>query len=297
MANNEKLTELVCTKCGRKSIVLSDFYKTYSESHTLNGRVHICKDCLDNMLNIYTIRFASQKKAVKRICMILDWYYDDKIYEQAAKNGTAILGNYSKKLNLVNYKGKTFENSMAEGFTFDEKEVRQDTKKEIDENTPDPADVEHWGEGFDVADYRVLNSHEKLLKSANPNFDSNQEIYITDLCYTKMQQMKALRIDDRKGYSEMSEQYRRFFNDSGLKTVKDSSVDEGFTFGVNIETIEKYTPAEYYKDKELYKDFDGLEDYFERFILRPLRNLMHGTSNRDSEFYVKDEEDAGDLNE
>lgn len=296
MAKDIELEGITCTKCGTHSIVIGDFYKTYSESHTLNGRVHICKDCLNNMLNVYTIRYHSQKKAMKRICMILDWYYHDDIYNSSVKTGTNIIGNYVKKLNINPHKGKTFETSIVEGFTFDEQDARQDTKEEIEENTPDPADVEKWGEGFDVIDYRVLNAHEKQLKSANPNYDSNQEIFITDLCYTKMQQMKALRSDDRKGYSDMSEQYRRFFNDSGLKSVKDTSVDEGFTFGVNIETIEKYTPAEYYKDKELYKDFDGLEDYFERFILRPLKNLMHGTSNRDTEFYVKDE-DAGDVNE
>lgn len=56
--------------------------------------------------------------------------------------------------------------------------------------------------------------------------------------------------------------------------------------------IEKYTPAEYYKNQELFKDYDNIKDYFDRFILRPLKNLMHGTVDRDYEYRVKEEEDA-----
>ena len=66
---------------------------------------------------------------------------------------------------------------------------------------------------------------------------------------------------------------------------------EDFTIGVNAETIEKYTPAEYYKNRSLYKDHDNIGDYIERFLLRPLRNLMRGTKDRDAEFFVKDEEE------
>ena len=37
---------------------------------------------------------------------------------------------------------------------------------------------------------------------------------------------------------------------------------------------------------------DNVGEYFERFVLRPLRNLMHGTSDRDYEFSVEDTEDG-----
>jgi len=55
--------------------------------------------------------------------------------------------------------------------------------------------------------------------------------------------------------------------------------------------ISKYTPEEYYKDKKLYKDFDGIGEYFKRFVLRPLKNLQLGTTDRDKEFFVSDEEE------
>ena len=59
------------------------------------------------------------------------------------------------------------------------------------------------------------------------------------------------------------------------------------------------TPAEYYKNKNLYKDFDNIGDYFTRFVLRPILNQQFGTTDRDHEFYIVDEEsevdDGGDI--
>ena len=76
-----------------------------------------------------------------------------------------------------------------------------------------------------------------------------------------------------------------------MKTVRDASADDSFDIGSYIEMIEKYTPAEYYKNKNsLYVDFDKIGEYMKRFILRPLQNLQHGTTDRDYEFYVKDED-------
>ena len=135
----------------------------------------------------------------------------------------------------------------------------------------------------------------KFLKQANPNCDSNQEIFIDDLCYIKMQMMKAIREDRPDDYSRLSEQYRKSFEKAGLKTTRDTTETESFTVGVNIETIEKYTPAEYYKNLSLHKDHDNIGEYIERFMLRPLRNLMYGTVDRDHEFYVKEEEDVNEF--
>lgn len=104
-----------------------------------------------------------------------------------------------------------------------------------------------------------------------------------------MQQMKAVREGRIEDYNKLTDSYRKSFQQAGLKTVKEGVSNEEFVLGMSIETIEKYTPAEYYKNKKLFKDFDGIGDYAERHILRPLKNLMFGTEERDAEYYVKDD--------
>ena len=66
---------------------------------------------------------------------------------------------------------------------------------------------------------------------------------------------------------------------------------------MSIDTIERYTPAEFYKNQDLYKDFDGIGDYIKRFLLRPLKNLQFGSKEKDFEFYVKDEENINEYDD
>lgn len=287
----------VCCQCNKPLASLNDFYKAYSGLYARTGHLPICKDCLGKLLDLYIEKYGDVRRAMQRLCMAFDLYYNDSIFDTCDDGTSAMLGNYIKRLNMVQYKGRTFDTTLDEGFEFN-KPKKTSKKKDLDKDEPEEEkiaqeDIDKWGFGFAQTDYDVLNSHYKLLKNANPNCDSNQEIFINDLCYTKMQQMKAVREGRVDDYNKLTESYRKSFQQAGLKTVRDSNLNDEFTIGVTAEMIEKYTPAEYYKNKELYKDYDNIGGYIERFLLRPLRNLMHGTKDRDYEFYVKDD---GDIN-
>ena len=112
-----------------------------------------------------------------------------------------------------------------------------------------------------------------------------------------MQQMKAVREGRVDDYKKLADSYRQSFSQAGLKTVRDNNLVESFTIGVNAERIEQTTPAEYYKDQTLFKDFDGLGEYFKRMITRPIKNIIFGTDERDTEYYVKDEGDSDEYQE
>lgn len=300
-----KQVAYVCCQCNESFDSLTQFYKTYSSLYSDTGYLPICKDCFFKLFKSYTGKYGDTRAAMKRICMAFDLYYNDSIFDSSNDGTDAIIGSYIRRLNMVQYKGKTFDTTLDDGFSFNdsepEKQVekceKQEEPEEQEVNDIDHKDIQKWGFGFDSTDYGILNSHYEYLKTANPNCDSNQEIFVTDLCYTKMQQMKAVREGRVDDYNKLTESYRKSFQQAGLKTVRDASINEEFTIGVNAETIEKYTPAEYYKNKELYKDFDNIGNYIERFLLRPLKNLMHGTKDRDYEFYVKDESDADEYEE
>ena len=278
----------MCHRCGMKSDTISNFYKIHNGVYLNLGYLPMCKACLNELFNIFDNQYGDQRMAIQRICMICDLYYSDAIFSASYSKDTGnfVLGNYIRQLSMLGQQGKSFSTSLSEDFAFG-----QFKTVEVNGETIRAEDVEQWGTGFEAADYEVLNSHYKLLKTANPNCDSNQEIFITDLCYTKMQQVKAVREGRVDDYNKLTDTYRKSFQQAGLKTVKETNGSEDFSLGVTGEMIERYTPAEYYKNKKLYKDHDNLGEYIERFLLRPLRNLMHGTNDRDYEYYVKDEEE------
>ena len=292
----------ICCSCG-ESLPESDFYKSYSDFY-YDSRLPICKKCFTRRFFEYSKDYKSSKMAMQRMCMAFDIYFNEKEFDSCDIDDNTVIGNYFRRLNMAQAKGKTFENSISEGafsLSGDRKKVKgkrvayvdeYDNVQEEDSDPINPKDIEKWGVGFENFDYDALNSHYKYLKNANPNCDSNQEIFIIDLCYTHMKKMKALRNGDNDDYIKFTESYRKSFNQAGLKTVQDSvSSDDCWSVYVNM--IGQYTPEEYYKDKQLYKDWDGFDEYMERHVGRPINNLENGTSVRDKEFYVHEDDEDG----
>lgn len=280
-----------CDKCGKTYDRADNFYHSFSSMYDNNGCMPICKECLASQYNKYLLTFHDIHKAIKRICMAYDLYYNEDLVDSCMKKSKATppLGEYVRKLNIVQHRGKTFDNSIDEGFIFDPELEPPDTTDYTVSTIPESVKI-RWGSGFKEEEYKILEEHYKLLKKANPDVDSNQEIFIMDLCTTKLLQAKAMREGNTDNYTKLTETYRKTFAQAGLKTIADVSDSKEDTWGMWAGMVSKYTPEEYYKDQDLYKNFGGIGDYIKRFLLRPLRNLQYGTNERDKEYFVSDEE-------
>ena len=241
-----------CHKCGLQSSEPTGFYRSNSMIYGKNGYMPICKDCLALLYYRYLRMYESAYLAIKRLCMIYDLYYTDSIVDSCYKNkSTFPIGDYMKKLNLAAYKGKTFENSLREGFFFDMKEpstVPSDKKVEPVSTIPESVKA-RWGTGLSDEDYKALEEHYRYIKKANPDCDSNQEIFIMDLCQTKMQQISAMKSGRTDDYIKLTESYRKTFAQAGLKTTTESIEGADDRWGDYTRMVSQYTPEEYYKDK------------------------------------------------
>ena len=291
-----KAEKYICCQCGN-DLPLANFIKSSSSIFAGLGHLPICKSCIVREFKKYKIEYQSAQRAMQRLCMMFDIYFDAALFDKCPDDDNTVVGSYIRRTNLGQYKGRTFDTTIEEGFYFTGEKSRIDMappNKEKELAPIDPRLTEKWGEGLAKMDYSMLEDHYRYLKSANPNCDSNQEIFIIDLCFTKMQQMRAVRESRVDDYSKLTESYRKTFAQAGLKTVQDAGANNEDCWGVWQERIAQYTPEEYYRNKKLYRDFDGIGSYFERFVLRPLRNLMHGTQERDSEYCVLDDGDDHD---
>ena len=284
----------VCIHCG-KIMPESSFYKSKSPYFAGIGHMPFCKSCINELYKTFKTEYmGSGEIAMQRVCMITDMYFDAGLFESCESSVDKIVGTYIKKLNLSQCKNYTFSNNFDEGFHLSDSSAKynaRDLRIEAEENV-DPKLVQKWGSGLLPEDYIALEAHYKYLKSANPNCDSNQEIFIIDLCYIKVKQMQSYREGKIDDYKVLTEQYRKTFKEAQLKMAQETSAANNDSWGEWIERISQFTPEEYYRNKKLYKDFDGLGDYINRFLYRPLRNLMHGTTDRDSEYFVPDESDT-----
>lgn len=342
MQNVMPSNSCLCTQC---NTVLHNkhFYKSSFGLYSKLGYIPICKECLNSLFDTYTELYRDNRKAMQRICMAFDLYYSDAIFNNCIESEKVAVGQYVRRLNIVQYRGKTFDTSISEGFTFGSEEYKpiilesdndvieepirhEEEQKQIEPEQEEPkqkeytndvddynnsfevevtidsygekikqADIDRWGFGFDKADYDTLNNHYNQIKNANPNCDNNQEIFITDLCYTKMQQMKALRGGRVDDFNKLTESYRKSFQQAGLKAKADDEKANDDAWSEWTYNISQYTPEEYYKDKKLYEDYDYLDEYIKRHIGRPISNIEHDTSERDYEYYVHDDGDAYEI--
>lgn len=298
--------DFTCCQCNRHFPTLNNFDTSKSYLYLATGALPICQDCLRALYNHYVIQYKDRKKAMKRICMAFDIYYADSLYIAADDGKDSVMQKYIRSTRMKQYKDKTFDDTLKEGFVWDEnrkKVLVSESNPAIDltQYRPDTdidvisdQDIEKWGPGFDNQDYNTLNSHYRYLKNANPNCDSNQEIFINDLCFTKMMQAKAAREGRVDDYNKLTESYRKSFQQAGLKTVQDETSVNEDSWSSFTSLVSQYTPEEYYRMKEAYKDFDGFDEYKERHIERPLGNIMNGTDIRDEEYYIHESEDEDD---
>ena len=288
-----------CVTCGKRYATQKNNF-AYSQSPLYNGNNNFlptCNHCLDNLVEQYTLLLGDPNEAIKRICLHYDIYIKESLLNSCKKKdlNQSRIRNYIRHCNLQQYAGKTYDTYLSEvnGIAINNEEDLEQLKSE-GKSSPTKVAVERWGLGvFGSEDYPILEEHYKMLKSKNQNADHNQEIFIKALCTTKLLQKKAIKEKRYDDYEKFTKLYRDTFKQAGLKTVQeiDNSAEE--TLGVTLATISQYTPEEYYRDKELYKDFDGLGDYIKRFILRPIKNLVLGTNERDKTYCVKDDGENG----
>jgi len=291
-----------CSCCGKGFARQNGYFQKSNDVlfQANNGYLPWCKECTDKYVTQMTALYSNNEElAMKDFCQRAGWNYDltALVASRETYSGhrdRSRISHYSAKKNLNCGGRKTYTDTLKYDYENKQNEVVT-SKEQAEENgiSVTNAAIDRWGTGLNEWDYSTLESHYRWLKKVNPNTDNNQEIFIKSLCNLHWLQAKLLRNEncDTSKYATLVEQYSKTFKQAGLRTIeeKDNSNDE--CLGVTLREISQYTPEEYYKDKSLYKDFDNVGDYFDRFVKRPLKNLMFGTNERDKEFYVKEEND------
>ena len=293
-----------CSCCG-KGFTSQD--KNFQKTNDVlfqsnNGYLPWCKECTDTYTAQTTALYCNNEElAMKDFCQRAGWNYDinalvASMETYSGHRSRSRISHYAAKKNINCDGRKTWIDTLKHNQTLKEYEVITTREQTKDEDIKvKGSSVDRWGLGFNEMDYKNLDDHYFMLKKNNPNADNNQEIFIKSLCNINMLMVRALQDGDSDKYVKLTEQYSKTFTKAGLKTIQevDNSADE--CLGVTLATISQFTPEEYYKDRGLYKDFDKIGEYFTRFVKRPLKNLMTGSTDRDHEYYVKDK--SGDLDD
>lgn len=283
----------VCFYCGNE-YVETNYYSSNSEFYSNTGKIPYCKQCIERFYQQYYERYTNEgcltpeKKAVQRLCMVFDVYYREDIFNSSMNKiresnmNISPMAQYMKmiQLNQYNRYKETYENTISEA----EQENRamsviSDLSEEI---TVDQKTVDFFGSGFTNDDYGFLKrEYEDWTARHECNTKAQEEVF-KDICFNRLQNLKALRSgEDTK---DITASFQRMLDAGKLQpkqNVGDTTADNQ-TFGTLIDKWENERPLPEI-DEEL-KDVDNIGLYLDVFFKGHLAKMM-GLKNGHSRLY------------
>ena len=148
----------LCSCCGKEyEQQLGNFFNSDSPIYAGNkGFFRICKTCTEKLYSQYVQQFGNSYKAMERMCQIFDIYYDVVAFEKVLeKNTENVMAAYIKKMQLFQYNGKTYSDTIIEN-TPETIDTVEDIQKQDDSVNVRNA-VSVWGYGFSPKEYAILN--------------------------------------------------------------------------------------------------------------------------------------------
>ena len=159
-------SNVYCVRCGMAySRRKGYFAASHSPMYRGLGYIPICNDCLDKMFEAYC-REMGPKEALHRMCLKLDLYWDEEIYDSVERTAgmASRIRSYIGRCNLVKWIDKNYDDTLRKmGIIHAPERISTEMSDESSkvasfDETPvsgedgevwvDPEVVEFWGEDF-----------------------------------------------------------------------------------------------------------------------------------------------------
>ena len=297
---------IYCRRCMQHKIP-REFWSAVDTEIDRNGFFSVCSDCCNEMFDSFVISEGSIEAALLTMCRKLNMKYDEAAIESAKKqietvraSGKAVPSFLSiYKIKLVSTQSSKFDKREPDDLTYQEVttiNVSQDvnTLRNFDPDEIDPDVIMFWGEGFETKDYAWLEKTMDEWKKTHRSDTMSEQVLLKEIVM-KQFEIKKTREANKPVTSAMLRDLQDLMKTSAVDPSKANQASNGRhndTFSAFIRMIEENRPAEYYQDRKLFEDFDGLEQYFLKFISRPLKNFI--TGSRDFSLEDNDEEEEAE---
>ena len=284
--------------CCNKEYENKDFYGSDSEFYGAIVKIPYCKRCLDNLYQYYLRKCKKigypnpERRAVERICMALDVYYSDKIFDSAVKESESwpdatFISLYFKIVKLYQYRKKDYDSTIEERYkvTNDNAPVVVVDKSQSEEHNEDIAAAKKiFGNGFEDGDYLYLYEQYVDWTTRHECETKAQEEVFKRLCFKQLEILKATRRgDDTK---ELDTTFLKQLEAAKLQPKQNSgdTTANNQTFGTLIDKWENTRPIPEV-DEDL-RDVDKIGLYIDTFFKGHLAKMM-GLKNGLSNLYTK----------
>ena len=301
-----KVTEAYCRKC-MQTKKPSLFYTAMDFFLDANGLMSICKECVNDMYDRIYQNEMSIDKTILRLCKILNIKFDIRAVESvkaqiATREATgrksgSIFGVYKTRLAAVQKTAVGQKHSVEEDdYTFhepasyvgqelDEEDVGIDTKEYLET---------FWGQKLSLVDYEFLEQELAKWKQTTKCDSYSELVLIKEICF-KQNEIRKKRIEGKSVVGDVKN-LQELMKNSALTPSQQNVAGAGRSqeiFGVWVDDLERFMPAEWHDQQELYRDMDDINEYGEKYIVRSIKNFITGSRDFNLSEIVDEEDDNG----
>lgn len=290
MATTKRKIEKISNYClsHKMDLPISEFYK--STNPLYDGYVPFCKKCTQQVFADYYKRFKNLQTATWYTCAQIGIPFIRRTYESMLAKVTGVknpnfIGVYISILNTQRKSTDRWDSFADTDTPLGEVNTLQDIEAERQSQIKELKMT--WGDGLDIDDITFLEWRFTTY-TRDMELTEYQASRYRDLCSCELKIKKDEDVQQNMKVKALIAKelgIDQFTNDRE-KTEADKYIEN------DIYIMEKYEPAEYYANKELYADFVGIHSYWIKWVLRPIKNLITGSKD----YEIDEDSKYGDGN-
>ena len=273
--------EYQCSCCG--GISKTKFYKSYSVLNKYRMVQAICKDCLIEIYKDLVNEYKSEDKALYRLCMLLDVYYDEKMVitcrEKSKESGKDLPLEYMPKLSLKQYANKSFIDSnkmeLNEKKIIENEDVKKEEKstKKNKKSIVTPEMIQRWGDNRDENDYIFLEERFKMMCGTYDDKNISSVWQYQEIAENYLSIKKKRECGEDIDALKLLDSTSKLMNDCKMKATQiDTSEDDNACLGMFIKEVEQNEPIP--EPLPFFKDVDGFKKYVTQWFIKPFARTL-----------------------
>lgn len=287
-----------CRKC-MNSLPSKDFYECVDGGFVdANGLMSVCKDCIQEMYDTLFAENQSLEKSIHKMCTSLNVLFSNEAISatrahintitESGKKVSAVFGIYKQKILSTQ---KTMNKSGIEDMSYEDVGTIFTEKEVITPAISIPQSViDFWGDDIARADVLYLEREYGNFKKTHETDSYAKIVLLKEVCYIMLhiKQLRAVGDDIDDSLKQLQTLMKNLAISPGA--TKGDASKESETFGLWIQDIEQFEPAQWLKTDpkgDMYRDVANVDAYFQKYFVRATKNFILASKD----FNIEDEKD------
>lgn len=280
-----------CCRCGTAYSRQKGYFPvSHSPMYRGSGYLPMCSDCVDKLYNHYKMTLEDDRAAMRRMCMKLDLYWHDSIYDMVERSAGvhSRIRNYIGRTNIIRYIDKTYDDTLAEesmlaADSYEDKEVKQPAVNGNEPNGAEEAEakpvpqeiLEFWGTGFTLDFYEELERRYARWTEGKNVTDPAEEALYKQVCLLEsmINRDTALGKPIDKNVAALNNVLGSMNLKPAQKKDDGDAALEGVPFGVWVRRWENTRPIP--EPDPAFKDVDGIVRYITIWFFGHLCKMLN----------------------